>query len=110
MDTIRTLCVSADRAVKKENNTYDYNIVGGISVAEGSRVYVDNIAMANNVCEEVSEADKWVYLKTFEQIDVPDVRDLSLDFQWDGGPARNLLRTSAVCKQPSLHATLETTT
>ena len=55
MDTIRTLYVSADQAVKAANNTYEYNIVGGISVAEGSRVYVDNIAMVNNVCDEVDD-------------------------------------------------------
>ena len=55
MDTIRTLYVSADQAVKTPSNTYELNLVGGISVAEGSRVYVDNIAMVNNVCEEVDE-------------------------------------------------------
>ncbi len=80
MDTIRTLYVSAYQAVKNENDTYDLNIVGGISVADGARVYVDNIAMTNNVCEEITEADKWVYLKTFEQVDVPDVRNRTINF------------------------------
>ncbi len=56
------------------------NIVGGISVPEGARIYVDNIAMTRNVCEEVSDADKWVYLQTFEQVDVPDVRSSTLSF------------------------------
>ena len=55
MDTIRTLYVSADQAVKTPSNTFELNLVGGISVAEGSRVYVDNIAMVNNVSEEVDE-------------------------------------------------------
>ncbi len=87
MDTIRTLYVSADQAVKEENNTYGLNFVGGTSVAEGARVYVDSIAMANNVCEEFTESDKWVYLQTFEQVDVPDVRNITMDFQWDCSPA-----------------------
>ncbi len=48
-----------------------------------------------------------IFSFTLEQKDVPDVRNLSLDYQWDGGPARNLLGTTAVCKQPSFHANLE---
>ncbi len=53
-----TFYVSADQATKAANNTCDLNIVGSISVAEGTRVYVDNTAMTSNVCEEVIENDK----------------------------------------------------
>ncbi len=108
MDTIRTLYVSADQATKK-GNTYNLDITGGISAPAGARVFVDNIAMTNNVCDEVTDDDKWVYLKPFDQVDVPDVRESTLGFAWNGGPARNLLQTTATCKQQPYWATMART-
>ncbi len=97
MDTIRTLYVSADQAVKRADNTYEYNIVGGISVAEGSRVYVDNIAMVNNVCEEVDEKNDQVYLGAFASHDLPETRNQSMAFAFDGGPGKITLMTTDCC-------------
>ena len=88
MDTIRTLYVSADQAVKTPSNTFELNLVGGISVAEGSRVYVDNIAMVNNVCEEVDEKNDQVYVGTFAANDVLDLRNEEMTFATSGSPVK----------------------
>ncbi len=53
---------------------------GGIAVPEGARVFADNVSFRNTVSEEVTDNDKWAYLKVFEQVDVPDVRDQALAF------------------------------
>ena len=103
MDTIRTLYVSADQAVKAANNTYEYNIVGGISVAEGSRVYVDNIAMVNNVCDEVDDKNDKVYVSVFESASVPDLQDQDMVFLFDGGPRKNNMTTDeCIVSEPFL--------
>ena len=111
MDTIRTLYVSADQAVKAANNTYEYNIVGGISVAEGSRVYVDNIAMVNNVCDEVDDKNDQVYVSVFESTSVPDLQDENMIFIFDGGPRKNNMTTDdCVASEPFLSVALPVTT
>ena len=46
MDTIRTLYVDSAYA-EEDLNGFHYNIIGGMSVAEVSRVYVDNISITN---------------------------------------------------------------
>ena len=43
MDRIRTLYLDSAYA-EETNNGFQYNVTGGVSVPEGSRVYVDNIS------------------------------------------------------------------
>ena len=92
MDTIRTLYVSADQAVKTPSNTYELNLVGGISVAEGARVYVDNIAMVNNVCEEVDGKNDQVYVGAFASRNVLDLRNEQMTFATSNGPVKTLCK------------------
>ena len=42
MDTIRTVYLDSANA-KEQNGSYVYDLVGGISVPEGARVFVDNV-------------------------------------------------------------------
>ena len=63
MDTIRT--VYLDSAYAEENlNGFHYNIIGGLSVAEGSRVYVDNISFTNTSSNVIGDNNDQVFLKT----------------------------------------------
>ena len=43
MDTIRTLYIDAANSTER-NGSYVYDLVGGIAVAEGSRVFIDNVS------------------------------------------------------------------
>ena len=65
MDTIRTCYIDSHNA-KERNGSYVYDLVGGISVPEGARVFVDNVSFTNTFSEEVAEENQFVYLQTFE--------------------------------------------
>ena len=57
MDTIRTVYVDSQYAAE-QNGKYTYDLVGGISVPEGARVFVDNISFTNTFSEEVDETNR----------------------------------------------------
>ena len=74
MDTLRTLFVDSANAVER-NGSYVYDLQGGIAVPEGARVYIDNVSFTNTFSEEVTEENKWAYLKTFKPGTAVDIRD-----------------------------------
>ena len=47
MDRIRTVYLDSLYAEEQRPGEFHYNVVGGLSVPEGSRVYVDNISFTN---------------------------------------------------------------
>ena len=51
-------------------------------------MYVDNIAMINNVCEEVDDKNDQVYVGAFASHDLPETWDQSMEFVFDGGGAK----------------------
>ena len=54
MDTIRT--VYLDSAYAEETlNGFQYKVIGGLPVAEGSRVYVDNISFTNTFSNNLND-------------------------------------------------------
>ena len=63
MDTIRTLYIDSAYA-EEDSNGFHYNIIGGMSVAEGSRVYVDNISFTNTFSNIIEDKNDQIYLKT----------------------------------------------
>ena len=44
---LRSLFIDSNFANKDVNHRYTYDLVGGITVPENSRVYVDNISFTN---------------------------------------------------------------
>ena len=54
MDTVRSLYIDSANA-KERNGSYVYDLVGGIAVPEGARVFIDNVSFTNTFSEEVSE-------------------------------------------------------
>ena len=63
MDTVRSLYIDSANA-KERNGSYVYDLVGGIAVPEGSRVFIDNVSFTNTFTEEVSEENQYAYLQT----------------------------------------------
>ena len=76
MDTVRSLYIDSANA-KERNGSYVYDLVGGIAVPEGARVYIDNVSFTNTFSEEVSEENQYAYLQTFESDSVTDLSDQS---------------------------------
>ena len=72
MDTIRTCYIDSHNA-KERNGSYVYDLVGGIAVPEGARVFIDNVSFTNTFSEEVAEENQFVYLQTFESDSVQDL-------------------------------------
>ena len=76
MDTVRSLYIDSANA-KERNGSYVYDLVGGIAVPEGARVFIDNVSFTNTFSEEVSEENQYAYLQTFESDSVTDLSDES---------------------------------
>ena len=87
MDTIRTVYCDSQHA-RERNGTYILDLQGGIAIPEGARTMVDNVSFTNTFSEEVTEENKWVYMKTFEEGTATDVRDKDWGFAWDSGPQK----------------------
>ena len=62
MDTIRTVYIDSQHASER-NGSYIYDLQGGIAVPEGARVMIDNVSFTNTFSEEVTEENKWAFLK-----------------------------------------------
>ena len=66
MDTIRTLYL--DSAYAEESlNGFQYNVIGGLPVAEGSRVYVDNISFTNTFSNNLNDKNDQVFFEDGDQ-------------------------------------------
>ena len=63
MDRIRTVYIDSAYA-EEENNVFQYNTIGGLSVPEGSRVYVDNISFTNTFSNRIGSNNNQILLKT----------------------------------------------
>ena len=76
MDTVRSLYIDSANA-KERNGSYIYDLVGGIAVPEGARVFIDNVSFTNTFSEEVSEENQYAHLQSFERDSVNDLSDQS---------------------------------
>ena len=63
MQTTRTLFVDSLYATEHDG-TYNLNIPGGISIAEGARLFVDSISFTNTFSEAVDAKSDELYVKT----------------------------------------------
>ena len=61
---LRSLFIDSNFAKKDVHHRYTYDMVGGISVPENSRVYVDNISFTNTFTERVDGNSDELYVKT----------------------------------------------
>ena len=70
---------------------------------------IDNVSFTNTFSEEVTEENKWAFLKTFTPGTALGIRDQSFGFGWDGDPKKNRLHGSVGVKEtlytPSLSRT-----
>ena len=109
MDTIRTCYIDSHNA-KERNGSYVYDLVGGIAVPEGARVFIDNVSFTNTFSEEVAEENQFVYLQTFESDSVVDLSDENFVFSYAGDPKKDLLHSDqVVALQPILRSNLTST-
>ena len=93
MDTIRT--VYLDSAYAEEDlNGFHYNIIGGLSVAEGSRVYVDNISFTNTFSNVIGDNNDQVFLKTATNTAKVTPADRTYNWTYTGFPTDRLLSGS----------------
>ena len=76
-----------------------YNLQGGIALPEGARVFVDNVSFTNAFSEEVTEENKWAYLKTFKPGSAVDIRDRLFSYSWQAGPRKNTMHGKVQIKQ-----------
>ena len=107
MDTIRTVYIASQHSTER-NGSYVYDLQGGIAVPEGAQVFVDNVSFTNTFSEEVTKGNQFLYLETFESIQVPDFTDQVFAFGTDGPPAKELLHSvEVVPMQKIFEANLE---
>ena len=66
MDRIRTVYLDSSYA-EEVNNEFQYNVIGGLPVPEGSRVYVDNISFTNTFSNNINDKNDQVFFENGNQ-------------------------------------------
>ena len=61
MDTIRTAYLDSAYAEETSVGNFKYNIVGGLSVPEGARCFIDNISFTNTFSNVIGEKNNQVF-------------------------------------------------
>ena len=61
MDTIRTAYIDSAYAEETTPGNFKYNIVGGLSVPEGARCFIDNISFTNTFSNVIGEKNNQVF-------------------------------------------------
>ena len=81
-----------DSAYAEEgNNGFQYNVIGGLSVPEGSRVYVDNISFTNTFSNVIGDNNDQVFLKTETNTAKVTPADRTYNWTYAGVPTDRLL-------------------
>ena len=93
MDTVRTLFIDSAHAAES-GNRYKLNIVGGISVPEGARTYVDNVSFTNTFSEEVGDITDELYVQTHINDTMLDPTGKTFNWSWSGAPKDHLVAGS----------------
>ena len=91
MDRIRTVYVDSMYAEEQRPGEFHYNVVGGLSVPEGSRVYVDNITFTNVFSNRISDSNDQVFLKTETNVAKVTPADRTYNWTYAGFPTSRLL-------------------
>ena len=90
MDRIRTLYLDSAYA-EETNNGFQYNVTGGVSVPEGSRVYVDNISFTNTFSNNLNDDNDQVFLQTATNTAKVTPADRTYNWSYTGFPTDRLL-------------------
>ena len=90
MDRIRTVYIDSAYA-EEAGGVYNYNTIGGMSVPEGSRVYVDNISFTNTFSNNLNDKNDQVFLKTATNTAKVTPADRTYDWTYTGFPTDRLL-------------------
>ena len=90
MDRIRTVYLDSAYA-EESNNGFQYNVIGGLSVPEGSRVYVDNISFTNTFSNVIGDNNDEVFLKTETNTAMVTPADRTYNWTYAGVPTDRLL-------------------
>ena len=106
---LRSLFIDSNFAKKDVNNRYTYDLVGGITVPENSRVYVDNISFTNTFTERVDDESDELYVKTRTHKNLRDPSGVLFNWAYSGVLNDHLLAGTYAIKQPWYFADLNTT-
>ena len=90
MDRIRTVYIDSAYA-EEAGGVYQYNTIGGMSVPEGSRVYVDNISFTNTFSNSITAKNDQIFLKTETNTSKVTPADRTYDWTYAGVPTDRLL-------------------
>ncbi len=67
-----SLFIDSNFATKDLRHRYQCDLVGGITVPENSRVYVDNVSFTNTFSEAVDDTSDELYVQTRKHQDLRD--------------------------------------
>ena len=82
MQTTRTLFTDSLYATEHEG-TYTLDIPGGISIAEGARLFVDSISFTNTFSEAVDAKTDELYVKTLVNKGVLNPSSNTFAWSWE---------------------------
>ena len=87
---LHSLYIDSNYATKDATNRYTYDMIGGVTVPEGARVYVDNISLTNTFSDEIDASNDELYVKTSTNINALSPADRTFNWTWGGRPRDHL--------------------
>ena len=99
MDVIRTLYVDSSNATEHADKSFTLDIPGGLSVAEGARTYVDNVALTNVFSERVDDDSDEIYVKTVVNESLLNPADQTFSWSYTGTPFDRALAGTYLAEQ-----------
>ena len=106
---LHSLYIDSNYATKDASNRYTYDLIGGVTVPEGARVYVDNISFTNTFSEKVDDKSDELYVKTRTHKNLRDPSGVNFDWTYRGVLNDHLLAGTYAIKQHWFYADLATT-
>ena len=106
---LHSLYIDSNYATKDASNRYTYDLIGGVTVPEGARVYVDNISFTNTFSEKVDDKSDELYVKTRTHNNLRDPSGVLFNWTYNGVLNDHLLAGTYAIKQPWYFADLATT-
>ena len=99
MDVIRTLYVDSSNATEHADKSFTLDVPGGLSVAEGARTYVDNVALTNVFSERVDDDSDEIYVKTVVNESLLNPADQTFNWSYTGTPFDRALAGTYLAEQ-----------
>ena len=97
-------------AEEQRPGEFHYNVIGGLSVPEGSRVYVDNITFTNVFSNRITDSNDQVLLKTETNTAKVTPADRTYAWTYAGFPTSRLLSGEYDMKQKAFSVAVDQST